>query len=83
MRVYDSKPMILLSTSPGPGGGKNVLITAVEALPHFDAKVRGTFSLGSFYDNFDVESGRLINPEHRSELSEKLDSLLTDQSIAA
>ena len=83
MRVYDGKPMILLSTSPGPGGGKNVLRTTVEALPHFGAKVRGSFSLGTFYDNFDVENVRLINPEQHTELTELLDSLFTDHSVAA
>ena len=83
MRVYDSKPMVLLATSPGPGGGQNVLRTAVETLPHFGADVRGSFSLGKFHDNFDVESGRLKSPEHRSELTEILISLLTEDLIAA
>lgn len=83
MRVYDSKPMVLLSTSPGAGGGQNVLRTAVEALPHFGADVRGSFSLAKFYDNFDVESGHLLNSEHRSELTELLDGLSTDHLAVA
>jgi len=83
MRVYDGKPMILLSTSPGPGGGKNVLRTAVEALPHFGADVRGSFSLGKFYDVFDVENARLINPEQQTELNQLLDSLISGSSVAA
>lgn len=83
MRVFDSKPMILLATSPGPGGGRNVLNTAAEALPHFGADVRGSYSLATFHDNFDVESGHPFNPEHRSELSELLDNLITDHTVAA
>lgn len=83
MRVYDNKPMVLLSTSPGRGGGKNVLNSAADAVPHFGAIVCGTFTLGSFRDNFDVETGRLINAEHRSELIAQLDRLLSEKTIAA
>ena len=32
-KLYQGKPAVMLSTSPGPGGGKNVLATATSALP--------------------------------------------------
>ena len=83
MRVYDNKKMILLATSPGPGGGRNVLRTALEALPHFGADIRGSFSLAQFFDNFEPESGRLSNPAHAAELAEALDGLTADSSAAA
>lgn len=34
------KPVALLATSPGPGGGKNVLAAAVSSAPFFAAEVR-------------------------------------------
>ncbi|AJR05116.1 NADPH-dependent oxidoreductase [Photobacterium gaetbulicola] len=68
MKVYQGKPVIMLSTSPGPGGAKSVLSTAVESAPFFDAEVRGSLSVPSFYDNFDVEKGELSNIELVEEL---------------
>lgn len=82
-RVYDEKPMLLLATSPGPGGAKNVLKAATETLPHFGADIRGSFSLSRFYDNFDVEARLLIDPKLTSELTEKLDGLVINLSVAA
>lgn len=67
-KVFQNKPMVMLSTSPGPGGAKNVLQTAVNSAPHFHADVKASLSLPSFNDNFDVESGVITNEEIRSEL---------------
>ncbi len=75
-RVYQNKPMLLLATSPGPGGASSVLKTASEALPHFGADVRGTFSLGSFHEHFDEEFGRLSNPTHTEQLRDLIGRLL-------
>ncbi|WP_028671749.1 NADPH-dependent FMN reductase [Saccharospirillum impatiens] len=83
MRLFEGKPMALFSTSLGPGGGKNVLRTATEALPFFGADVRGSFSLPDFFVNFDSEANRPIQPEHQNKLSQVLDNLLTDISATA
>lgn len=82
-RVYDNKPVLLLATSPGPGGAENVLRAAAESLPHFGADVRGRFSLGQFHDHFDVEAGRLSNPALIGELVGQLDTLVTVGPVAA
>jgi len=47
MKVYQNKAMILLSTSPGPGGAQNVLNTALTSAPHFAANVIGSLSIPS------------------------------------
>ena len=36
-KVYQEKPMVLLSTSPGKRGGANVLELANNGIPHFGA----------------------------------------------
>ncbi len=54
--VYQNKPIIMLATSPGAGGAKNVLSTAVNSAPHFSGEVLASLSVPSFYDAFD--SGR-------------------------
>jgi NAD(P)H-dependent FMN reductase len=83
MRVYDNKPMLLLATSPGPGGAGNVLRAAAETLPHFGADVRGRFALAQFHDHFDLEAGRLSNPTLIAELIGQLDTLVAAGPVAA
>ena len=83
MRVYDNKPMVLLATSPGPGGGKNVLKGATETLPRFGADIRGSFSLRKFYNHFDVENGFLSDPALAAELIETLNKLVADSSVTS
>ncbi len=83
MRVYEGKPMLLLATSPGPGGAKNVLKSAAESLPHFGADVRGTFSLDRFHDNFDQDENRLVDPKLTYELAHKLNKLISREQVVA
>ncbi|MEL0635818.1 MULTISPECIES: NADPH-dependent FMN reductase [Marinomonas] len=49
-KVYQNKSVIVLSTSPGPGGAQNVLNLALNNLPFFDANVLGSLSVPSFYE---------------------------------
>jgi len=50
--IFASKPVFLLSTSPGANGGSTNLQSLTQLMPWWGADVRGTYSLGSFYDNF-------------------------------
>ncbi|MGF1735285.1 NADPH-dependent FMN reductase [Photobacterium satsumensis] len=68
MKVYQGKPVVMLATSPGPGGAASVLSAALESAPYFDAEVKGSLSVPSFYDNFDVDKGELTNIELIEEL---------------
>ena len=74
-KVYQGKPAVLLATSPGPGGGRNVLGTAKGSAPHFAMEVKGDLSVPSFYDNFDLENGRVSNAEIGAQLETALASL--------
>ncbi len=56
-KLWLNKPMFLLATSPGPRGAKGVLDTATMSFPHQGAQVVAHFSLPSFYQNFDAQSG--------------------------
>ncbi|KUJ51184.1 NADPH-dependent FMN reductase [Chryseobacterium sp. JAH] len=73
VKVFQNKPMLLMSTSPGGYGGGNVMNTAKTFFPQFAADVKETFSLSKFYENFDLESG-IINPELLKELNEKIEN---------
>lgn len=70
MKVFQNKPMLLLSTSPGPGGAGSVLASAVNSAPFFAADVKGSLSIPSFFDNFDVENQSLKNDELKQALSD-------------
>lgn len=70
MKVFQNKPMVLLATSPGPGGAKSVLTAAVGSAPYFAADVKASLSVPSFFDNFDMEKGELKNDELKQALKE-------------
>lgn len=55
--VWNDKPMLLLSTSPGPRGGATVMEAAKATFPRMGAKLMAHFSLPSFHDNFDIQGG--------------------------
>jgi len=74
-KVFDGKPVIALSTSPGPGGAKSVLQAATTSLPFFGATVKASLSIPSFHTNFDVTTGQLSNSELKQQLQVALDSL--------
>jgi NAD(P)H-dependent FMN reductase len=43
-RVYQDKPMVLLSTSPGGRGGKSVMELALSQIPRFGGQIRASLS---------------------------------------
>ncbi|CAM3840568.1 NAD(P)H-dependent oxidoreductase [Flavobacterium branchiophilum] len=56
-KTFNNKPMLLMATSPGARGGTTVLESAKMLLPFSGADIKATFSLPSFYQNFDLEKG--------------------------
>ncbi len=75
-KVYQNKPMVMLATSPGPGGAKTVLGAAVNSAPYFAGDVKASLSVPSFYDNFDMVKGELVNDELRAELAETVAAIV-------
>lgn len=71
VKLFQNKPMLLMSTSPGGYGGGNVMNTAKTFFPQFAADIKDTFSLPKFYENFDLESG-VINPDMLKDLKDKI-----------
>jgi len=77
-KVYQNKPMVLLSTSPGPAGAKNVLASAVNSAPFFAATVKTSLAVPNFYDNFDVINGVVTNKE----IAEKIEQALHELNLS-
>ena len=73
--LWQQKPMLLLSTSPGGRGGSGALSIAKKLIGYANPNIVGTFSLPSFHKNFNVEAG-ISDPE----LDTTYQSLLQDFS---
>ncbi len=69
-KVFETTPVLLLSTSPGGRGGASVMQIALDRFPRHGATIPAYFSLPNFYDNF--KDGKLVNEELLSELKEKV-----------
>jgi NAD(P)H-dependent FMN reductase len=67
-RVYQDKPMVLLSTSPGARGGKSVLELALAQIPRFGGEIRGSVSVPLFTENFDSAAGVVSNADIAAQL---------------
>ena len=76
--VYQGKSLVMLSTSPGPGGASTALTLAEESAKYFNGHVKASLSIPSFYDNFDLEEGVLKKPELIDQLKLALASIETE-----
>lgn len=74
--VFKGIPALYLATSPGPGGASNVLAAATNSAPYFGGNVKASISVPSFYDVFDLETGKLTD----SALIDKVESAIKQLS---
>lgn len=79
MKVYQNKSMVMLATSPGPGGAKTVLAAATTSAPYFGGDLKGSLSVPSFFSNFDAETGVVSNPEIQADLKSLMTKLAASQ----
>ena len=78
---FGEKPMFLLSTALGPGGGKNVSAEFMKRAPFSGANVITNFVLPKFKENFEIEKG-IINEELKKEFLEKLEIVIETLGIS-
>ena len=67
-KVWQGKPMLLLSTSPGARGGATALAAGEATFPRMGAELAASYSLPSFYDNF--SSDGIKDPDIHSQLKQ-------------
>lgn len=77
-KVYQDKPMVLLSTSPGSRGGKSVLELALNQIPRFGGVIKASASLPSFMDNFDAEAVAISDPDFAQQIEAAVNRLFTE-----
>lgn len=75
-KIFNHKPVLLLSTSTGKRGGATNLATLEKLLPFWGAEVTGSWSLGSFSSQLQ-EDGQSLQPEVAAELRERVQQLCT------
>ena len=75
IKVYQDKPTILLSTSPGRGGAKSVMGMALNSAGHFGMNVLANVSVPSFNHVFDKASGAISDLEIDAEFKIALGEL--------
>lgn len=70
--VFQNKPMLLMTTSPGGYGGGNVMAEASKFFPQFGADIRETFLLPKFLENFDREKTEITDENLKADLDQKI-----------
>lgn len=77
-RVFQEKPMVILSTSPGGRGGASVLEAALNSAPHFGADVRGSVSIPRWPEAFDEAENTLSRTHDLEAVTEALNQLIPE-----
>lgn len=77
-KVYQDKPMVLLSTSPGGRGGSSVLELASSQIPRFGGLIKASVSLPSFMDNFDADTAKVRDPEFARRIEAAVERLFAE-----
>ncbi|RBW47522.1 NADPH-dependent FMN reductase [Psychromonas sp. B3M02] len=75
MKVYQDTPMLMLGTSPGPGGAASVLASASGSATYFAADVKGELSVPNFFDVFDIVTNKVVNKQLQASLIELVGKL--------
>lgn len=71
---FGEKPVFLLSTAPGPGGGKNVSEVFMKRAVPSGAEILTNFVLPKFKETFEEGKG-IIDEEKKKEFEEKLQTV--------
>nr|WP_285891616.1 NADPH-dependent FMN reductase [Mameliella alba] len=74
-KVYQNKPAVFLSTSPGPGGAGSVLASAKGSAGFFGADLRAAVSVPSFHDVFDAATGHITEKDALKDLTAAAEAL--------
>jgi chromate reductase, NAD(P)H dehydrogenase (quinone) len=74
-KLFQDKPMVLLSASPGGRGASSVLAAAVASAPFFGGEVKASLSVPDFFDNFDTDAGVLADEALQTKLQAAVASL--------
>ena len=71
--IFGNKPVLLLSTSPGPNGGATNIKTLIQLMPWWGAKVAHHYSLGRFQEHVNENT---LAPQEQLRLENIIDQFI-------
>lgn len=74
-KVFQDKPTLFLSTSPGPGGARSVLASAKGSARFVGVDLKAAVSVANFHDVFDAETGRITEASALADLTAAAEAL--------
>jgi len=77
MAIYQNKPMVILSATPGPRAGLGVLQAVEDTSSFFGADIRGRIGVGEWGEAYDYETGTLKRDNDISSIDIALAKLAT------
>ena len=80
-KFIDGKPVLLLSTSPGPTGGKTHLQNLKKLVLQWGGLFVEQYSLGSFDENFDKSGLVITNQQENIKLKKAMQALINGQPL--
>lgn len=75
MAIYQDRPLLALSATPGPRAGAGVLGAVEQSAPFFGADLRGVVGVGKWSEAFDPAAGVLTKSEDAAALDLGLKAL--------
>ncbi|MEO0530841.1 MAG: NAD(P)H-dependent oxidoreductase, partial [Planctomycetota bacterium] len=75
MAIYQDRPLLALSATPGPRAGAGVLGAVEQSAPFFGADLRGVVGVGKWSEAFDPAAGILTRSEDSAALDLGLKAL--------
>jgi NAD(P)H-dependent FMN reductase len=75
MKLFQSKPMVILAASPGPRAGAGVLGSQETLIPHFGGNIVAKLGIGGWKDAWDAEAQKLVRPQDIAALGRTLSAL--------
>lgn len=75
-QFFGTKPVVLMSTSPGKTGGASHLQILKDFIPKWGGTVSGLYSLGSFNDKFDNDTLTILDATEEEKLDKVVQTLI-------
>lgn len=79
----ENSPLLLLSSSPGPGGAAGAARDLAGKFGYVGGDVVATFSLGGFFDNFDAAVMAITNEDKAKELDVAVETFKEKFAVSA
>lgn len=81
MKLWQGKPMIILSATPGPRAGAGVLSSQEMLAPHFGGDLRGKLGVGVWHEAWNPNTQSLTRTQDKETLDAILSRLIPEKAV--